>query len=151
MKALNLWQPWPWLIFRPDITNPIQRQSLIGLGVLKDIENRPRKWYYIGDVAIVASLKVDPNVWALRRRLAKEFSIVLPEECPPVGGIVGVVRFGQFVRNHKSKWFTGPFGFPLTDPRPIEFIEMKGQQGLYNLKPEYERQVAAQLKQPKNP
>jgi hypothetical protein len=40
MRGLTLWRPWPFLIVRPDVTDPAERQRLYATGQAKAIENR---------------------------------------------------------------------------------------------------------------
>ena len=52
-----------------------------------------------------------------------------------IGGIVGVVDVIDCVESHKSKWFNGPFGWVLANPRCLRFRQCKGALGLFQ--PEY--------------
>ena len=50
------------------------------------------------------------------------------------GGIVGVVDVIDCVESHKSKWFNGPFGWVLANPRRLKFRPCNGALGLFRPK-----------------
>lgn len=114
MKALSIKQPWA--------------AAIIYGG--KDIENRSWKTKFRGRVYIHASLQVDKNapkyVWDV---FEKHF-----DDKMAFGGIIGSVEITDFVESSDSKWFQGPFGFVLKNPKPIEFIRYKGQLGFFEVK-----------------
>jgi hypothetical protein len=41
----------------------------------------------------------------------------------------------RFVERHRSRWFRGPFALALADPRPEPFMPVRGQVGLFRVKP----------------
>jgi hypothetical protein len=50
------------------------------------------------------------------------------------GGIIGVVELVDVVRKHPSPWFDGEgFGWVLANPHPVDFIEMPGRLGLFDI------------------
>jgi hypothetical protein len=51
------------------------------------------------------------------------------------GGVIGTVRIVDVVKQHRSKWFKGPFGIVLADPKPIKFQPGPGQLGFFNWTP----------------
>jgi hypothetical protein len=53
-----------------------------------------------------------------------------PEKDVPVGGVVGMTHIIDCVTNHRSKWFTGDYGFVLAHSRPLPLVLWKGQLGL---------------------
>ena len=111
MKILVVRQPWAWLIVHG----------------YKDIENRSWRTRYRGPLLIqsAASQPSDENLAAARRRRVK-----LPAEFE-TGGIVGMVQVMDCVEASRSKWFEGPFGWVLSDPRPLPFVSHKGRLGLF--------------------
>jgi hypothetical protein len=142
MKAISLWQPWPWLIFRPDIQG--DRRFVLNPRTAKDVENRPVHFKFTGDLCICSTQKLDPQIETIRKRVYDENGITLPDtfDC---GGIVGVVVVGPMVNAHKSPWFTGPWAWPILKRRVIPFKAMRGAQGLYNLKPQFDQYIIREL------
>lgn len=61
------------------------------------------------------------------------------------GGVIGVVDLVDCVEQHASRWFNGPFGFVLANPRPIEPIACKGRLGFFDLPAEIAAIVSADL------
>src|SRR4051812_48552997 len=98
MRALTVRQPWAWAIFHAG----------------KDIENRSWKnQHTIGTIAIHAASRTDPLELLpprTRRPATEELAI---------GAIVGVVDVVAVVERHRSKWFGGPLGWVLRNPRAI--------------------------------
>jgi hypothetical protein len=121
MKALSVQQPYA--------------NKIIFHG--KDIENRTRCTSFQGTVAIHASMKLHPNA-----KLSKKAKDELVR-----GAIVGVVDVVDCVDNHKSKWFIGPYGYVLKNPRPLATpIPCKGMLGFWKVSPKMEREIKRQLK-----
>lgn len=147
MKALTLWRPWPWVIFHAPAWQ-------------KRIENRPwEPWPSIIGRRIVlhAGKTFDGEavdfildniaVEGQPRRLGAEAS----DE-----GLIGVVTVAGVVETSfdaalqagqgQERWFFGPYGWVLTDVRAFEKpIPCKGAQGLWDLPPWAEREVAAAM------
>ena len=116
MLALSIQQPWAHLIVRG----------------YKKIENRD--WQtpptYRGLLLIHAGLKPDrtfPRAWA--EQLCGH---ALPAFYPQ-GGIVGLVRFINVVRQSDDPWFFGPLGFVFEDPQILPFTPLRGQLGLFSV------------------
>lgn len=141
MKAICLWQPWPWLIFRPDLKD---RSLILNPHHAKDVENRPVHWKHTGELVLCATQKLDPNLDILRGDMLANYGIVMPEKFD-TGGIVGVVTVGPMCDRHESEWFTGPYAWPILKRRIIPFQAMTGRQGLFELKPNYEKYVKTEL------
>jgi len=116
MKILSVRQPWAHLIIHGG----------------KDIENRKWKTNYRGDVLIHASkaYSSSANLPNLPDGMRNSFQF---------GGVIGVAELVDCVSASKSKWFEGPFGFVLRNPRPIPFIEWPGALGLRDVPPELVR------------
>lgn len=116
MKALSVRQPWAWAIIHGG----------------KTIENRPRRTQFRGTVAIHASLQPHHN-WDVPARSPKP----PPQDELPFGAIVGFVDIVDCVEDHRSKWFTGPFGYVLANPRPLKNpVPCKGMLGFWEVPPE---------------
>lgn len=129
MLALSISQPFAWLI----------------LNAGKDVENRGWMTHYRGLIAIHAPLKVDeafffrddlyPFNWdrlplssGIMREVPKRKSDYL------TGGIVGVAQLVDVVtadHSPRSAWFVGPFGWVLSDARPVPFVQYPGKPGLF--------------------
>jgi hypothetical protein len=103
----------------------------------KDIENRSRNWNVRGTIAIHAAAKVEKNV-----EFPKKFNKPIV-----TSAIIGVVDIVDCVDKHRSKWFNGPFGYVLVNPRPLaKPIPCKGKLGFWNVPPEVERKIKRQLR-----
>ena len=118
MKALSIRQPWAWLIAHG----------------YKDIENRtwlPRKPFF--KFAIHAPKTFDANGYAWVQE--NFIDIPLPSISKfKFGGIIGQVEYRGHVQGiHPNPWFTGPYGWLLANPQPINFIPCKGQLGLFEI------------------
>lgn len=154
MRALTLWQPMAWAI--SDFT--------------KRIENRPwapwtsqegkDKTGITRCMAIHAGARYHADH---ARQIAEAFSIdVPPRRSVPQGAIVAVCRvidyvheddgpdLGQRTALQGDPWFSGPFGWVLTDvqklPKPVA---CSGMLGLWNLPPDVEAAVRVQVKVPR--
>jgi hypothetical protein len=120
--ALSVRQPWAF--------------AIIYLG--KDIENRtPPALRHINfrdgnRIAIHAAKGMTRDEY----EDAADFMASIGVECPPArdllrGGIIGSVAFTGLVKASSSKWFMGPNGIVLADPRPCEFVPAIGALGLF--------------------
>lgn len=133
MRALSIRQPWAWCI----------------LNAGKDIENR--QWTtlpeYRGPLLIHASNTMtrieyeDARAW-IRDQIGIS---VPPREQLARGGIVGVVNFVEVIdarmripARSLSRWFVGPVGLVLAQPKLCEFIPLKGQLGIFETGIKYE-------------
>lgn len=123
MKALTIKQPWAWAIL------------LAG----KDVENRSWSTDYRGPLLIHAGASFD--------RLAQ-----LPQRTPPVpddlvfSAILGVVDLVDVVEASRSKWFSGPYGWVLRNPRPFRSpVAGPGRLRLWEPSPAQIRAVRRQL------
>ena len=106
MKILSVRNPWAHLIIYGG----------------KEIENRTWATRYRGPVLIHASIS----------RASMGLSM-LPDperEALQFGGVIGVVQLVDCVETSSSKWFEGPFGFVLRNPRAVAFMEWGGALGL---------------------
>ncbi len=105
MRILSIRQPWAFLITRGS----------------KNIENRSWSTTYRGPFLVHASLNVN-------RQACYDHGLI-PTELQ-TGGVVGIVEIVDCVTRHRGRWFEGPFGFVLRNPRTIPFVEWKGALGL---------------------
>ncbi len=116
MKALSLRQPWAWLI----------------VNGIKDIENRKWATRYRGHILVHASRTIDEQALAELRPIVAAQGMSIPEHLP-TGGIVGEVTILDCVTTSKSPWFTGPYGFVLTDHKSLPFHPCRGKLGLFDI------------------
>jgi hypothetical protein len=113
MKIISIRQPWAWLIVAGH----------------KDIENRSWGTSFRGEVLIHAAKRIpyEDECTDIEQR----YGVTLPEDFD-VGGIIGAVTIDDCVSHQSSKWFHGPFGFVLSNPRPLEFVPYRGQLGFFD-------------------
>lgn len=119
--ALSVRQPWAWAIIHAG----------------KDIENRTalavsKGGMQTGRVAIHTGKGMTREEYAE----AAAFMAKCGVKCPAPaelqrGGIIGSVEVVAIVRHDASKWFFGPRGLVLRDPRPCEFIAAPGALGFF--------------------
>lgn len=115
MKVISIRQPWAWLI----------------VSGLKDIENRTWPTRYRGEIAIHAGKRVPSQSEV--DEIEKKFRVKLPSDFQ-VGGIIGFADLTDCVTQHPSKWFVGSFGFVLANARACDFIPLRGQLGIFELR-----------------
>lgn len=120
--AISIRQPWAWFI----------------LYAGKDFENRTWRSSFKGECAIHASLGLTRTEYEAACQFARKIGYRGPipaMEDLPRGGIVGAANFGGCVSWQdpvpKSRWFEGPFGFPVSNQRPTEFIRCSGALGFF--------------------
>lgn len=111
MKVLSIKQPWAWAI----------------VSGLKPIENRVWVTKFRGDFLIHAGKKIDQS----GIDFIKSIGISLPENFQ-TGGIIGWATITDCVDHYPSRWFSGPYGFIIKNPEPVEFVPLKGQLGFFN-------------------
>ncbi|KWV42096.1 hypothetical protein AS026_21025 [Rhizobium altiplani] len=122
IKSLSIKQPYPHHIFYDG----------------KDVENRDwptksRGWFIVHAGVSKSELDKDDD-----RQMAM-----------PRGGVVGMARIVDCVREIDSRWFFGKFGFVLRDSFPLPLTQCRGQLGFFNLEPETLRLVAAAIREVK--
>jgi hypothetical protein len=106
MKVIVIRQPWAWLI----------------VNGFKDVENRSWATRYRGPLLIQASEY---------REYARGRGVKLPEQID-LGGIIGMARIDDCVKESRSQWFIGPVGWLLSRPKKLPFSPLKGQLGLFD-------------------
>jgi hypothetical protein len=113
-KALSIRQPWAWLIIHGG----------------KDIENRFWNTKMRGPILIHASSTMTDMDYESARHAAAvirpDLAFPEPEELEK-GGIIGEVTIATVVAHPVSRWFDGPYGFVLKDPKPLPFHRCPGQ------------------------
>jgi len=120
IKALSIKQPYPHHIFHDG----------------KDVENRDwltkgRGWFIVHAGVSKSELdKDDADQMAM-----------------PRGGVVGMARIVDCVREMESRWFFGKFGFVLRDAFPLPLIQCRGQLGFFKLENNIDQQVAAAIRE----
>lgn len=114
-RIISLKQPWAWAVS-------------IGR---KRVENRSWSTHYRGTIYIHASTKVDADAV---QRLTREFRLTAPEKFVH-GAVVAVAELVDVVTKSGSgrfgKWFFGPYGFVLSNIRPLaQPVRTTGKLGL---------------------
>ena len=125
--ALSIRQPWASLI----------------LFAGKDIENRNWSTTTRGPILIHAAKGMTKREYIEAMAFA-QFATCTLDPCRldylhpdnlPRGGIIGSVILADCARRGGavSPWFQGPYGFVLRNPKPLDFIPLKGQLGFFDV------------------
>lgn len=129
--------PWPAIPPRTPALAVLQPwASAIVLGD-KDVENRTWETRYRGPLLIHASKRLDhaevDNLFDLARlrNIPTPGLDRVPLEELPLGGVVGIVDLVACVRRCPSRWFVGPVGWILRNPRPLPLRRCRGYQSLF--------------------
>ncbi|SNS53603.1 hypothetical protein SAMN06295912_108135 [Sphingomonas laterariae] len=123
MKALSVRQPWAF--------------SILFGG--KEIENRNWSTRYRGPLALHAAKGMtndEFDAWQLFlsvQGLRGDWLTSKTMADLQRGGVVGMVDLVDCVNAHPSRWFQGPYGFVLANPRPVAFIPCAGKLGFFDL------------------
>ncbi|HBP1341823.1 ASCH domain-containing protein [Pseudomonas aeruginosa] len=118
MKALSVRQPWAWLI--------VHRH--------KPIENRSWKTGYRGDLLIHASQGMTKDEYAEALSLCNKLGVELPEfSALERGGVVGRVTVTGCVDESDSPWFSGKYGWEMSEATPLPFMPCKGRLSLFDI------------------
>ena len=123
VPVLSVWQPWA---------------SLLVSGV-KNYENRRWKLsekFLNKKIYIHASLKKDCFEFEIadehyRFFMNNKASLSKELNDYKFGGIIGWVVFDKVVTESESMWFSGPYSFHVKEFKQIEFIPLKGHQGIF--------------------
>jgi len=119
MKALSIRQPWSWLI----------------VAGYKDIENRTWPTNFRGRIYIHSGKALDKAALLEFRSRKTNTSCCrdIPDDDQLVrGAIIGEVDIVDCVKQSRSPWFTGPYGFVLENPLLYEkSITCIGRLGLF--------------------
>ena len=135
MKALSIRQPWAWAIIHAG----------------KDIENRSWPTKMRGRFLVHASQGMTSEEYEDFRELYEGMIIPGDRSLPPHrrpkrpdatpsfedlqrGGVIGSVELVDCVEGtifNGNPWFFGPWGFVLTNPKPLPFAPLKGKLGFF--------------------
>lgn len=115
IKALSIKQPYPHHIFHDG----------------KDVENRD--WPTRGRGWIIVHAGVSKS------ELDKEDNL---HQAMPRGGVVGMARIVDCVKQMDSSWFFGEYGFVLKDAFPLPLVPCRGMLSFFALPTETLQQVA---------
>lgn len=121
VPALSIRQPWAWAI----------------TAGLKPVENRKWRTHYRGPLLLHAGKSLTRmDIEDVREALSKvPGAPPLPDEAKlraQMGGIVGVATLVDCVKEHPSPWFFGPYGYVLTDVRPLPLFPCLGKLGMFS-------------------
>jgi hypothetical protein len=122
MRTLSIRQPWAWLIVNGH----------------KPVENREWSTTYRGPLLIHAGKTLTRKYYeqvatALAEQLGAAAPTLPPFEALQLGGVVGQAELVDCVTDHSSAYFTGPFGFVMTNPEPLPFVPWKGQLNFFDV------------------
>jgi hypothetical protein len=96
VKAISIQQPWAWAILHAG----------------KDIENRSWSTTYRGDLAVHAT--------RIQEGAKLPAGVAAPAQAELLlGAVIGLVELADVVKQSSSRWFTGPLGFVLRNPRSL--------------------------------
>ena len=123
MRALSIRQPWAWMILHAG----------------KTLENRPRRTHIRETILIHASKGMTTREYLDAMTFWENIGIPAGARVPQfwefeLGGIVGQVDIVDCVQESNSPWFTGPFGYVLTNPKVLPFRPCRGQLGFFTPK-----------------
>lgn len=121
MKALSVRQPWAWLL----------------VNGWKDVENRTWPTKFRGRVLIHAGKTCTPfdrEGWEIFEANAPDGFIPPGFTTLDRGGIVGEVIISDCVTVSGSPWFMGPYGFVISNWRPLPFVPCNGALGFFDVK-----------------
>jgi hypothetical protein len=113
--AISVRQPFAWLIVAGH----------------KDIENRPWDPKHRGPVLIHASARFYDG-FTPSNALRNWPDITPPDEWL-LGGIIGEAEIVEVVTHHRSRWFTGPHGLVLRNPRTLPYQMCYGRPGVFKV------------------
>lgn len=123
MKALSIRQPWAWLIVHG----------------YKDIENREWPTSYRGPILIHTGMSMTTWEYEEAVEIAGDIDpkIIIPAAAElRRGGIIGEVEIVDCVRRSPSPWFFGTYGFCLRNSKPLPFVHVRGQLGIFDVEVE---------------
>lgn len=148
-KVISIRQPWAWLIVNgfKDVENRSKRPSHRGhifIHASKELDSIAHTF----DAYCSGILSLPPE-WLPDNIDLKRMAFEWPGiENIERGGIVGeailagVITRGMrlldessgstYARYHQSPWFTGQFGLILANRKPLPFMPMRGQLGIFN-------------------
>ena len=102
--------------------------ALIVAGI-KTIENRSWSTRYRGPLLIHAG--VTPHLDSIDE-VERRFNVCVDKASLRFGGIIGSAVLIDVVTKSSSPWFVGPYGFVLSEARPLEFLALRGRQRFFD-------------------
>lgn len=123
MKAISIQQPWAWAILHAG----------------KDIENRNWSTAFRGDIAVHATRT--QQAWKLPQGVTPP-----SEQDLTVKAVIGIVEIVDVVTRSSSRWFTGPYGFVLRNPRVLSRpVPCPGNLRIWTVPPRVDKAIAGAL------
>lgn len=138
LKALTLRQPFAWSIFHAgkDVENRIWPTRIRDTIAIHAVEQQPTGTYERSKEFIRSVLK----------KLGVRNARIPSYERLDKGAIIGLVDIVDCVVESSSKWFEGPIGFVLANPRPLPCpIPCESKRRFFTVSPEVEKQIQAML------
>jgi hypothetical protein len=116
-RVISLTQPWAWLV----------------VNGFKPLENRCWPSKFTGTI-LIHSTKDSSDYDELAGDIYRKFGVPVPvKETVEFGALVGWAEFAAQVSASKSKWFTGPFAWPILSsgrfPQPCH--KLRGYQRMW--------------------
>lgn len=138
MKALSIRQPWAWLIVRPDLTDPAEREAAFAAGIIKDIENRTWPTKFRGRLLVHASSSMTRQEYADASEFVQSRGVTSMPAFAELqrGGIIGSVELVDCSDSSYSQWYMGDTAFVLRDAVPLPFAPLKGALSFFEVDPE---------------
>lgn len=134
--ALSIRQPWASLILKAhkDIENRSWSTKIRGRVLVHASKGMTRNEHEDGIAFAVETIRTDPrNSGTTKRTTLRDLGFAFDDL--PRGGIVGSVEIVDCVRESKSPWFMGEYGFVLRDPRVLPFQSCNGRLGFFDVAP----------------
>lgn len=117
MNALSVLQPWAWLLAHG----------------YKDIENRTWPSSFDGRFLIHAGKRWGEEQIQDLEHIRESFPAIRLPDRFDLGGFVGIATASGSITRSSSPWFSGPYGIPVSDARPVPFIRFRGQLGWFKV------------------
>jgi hypothetical protein len=113
--AISIRQPFAWLIIAGH----------------KDVENRPWGTVHRGPILIHAGASFCDGFTP--SNALRNWPDVQPPDEWLLGGIIGEAELVDVVTEHPSRWFNGPRGLMLRNPRSLPYQECYGRPGVFKV------------------
>lgn len=134
MYALTIKQPWAWAIAR-------------GLKVIENRDWKPTARAMGQWVAIHAGKSFDRKGWDEFAQIMASIHQPQPDSADfQYGAVIAVARLHEVVAQSDDPWFSGEFGWVLTDIQALpEPVPCRGALGLWQLPAEVESAVRLKM------
>jgi hypothetical protein len=138
--CLSVRQPWAWLIMRPDLVTPEERDRARAYGLIKDIENRTWPTRVRGTIYLHAGKGMTRDEYEECEDFLTYRCIDLGRDLPCLselqrGGIIGHTDIIGCVEGHDSDWAISPgFNFVLAKQTPLPFTPLRGELGFFKVR-----------------